>query len=418
MLPKGVSKVVYQTQRGKKTKYQVRISIKCWKFSKLVDKLDEAKKIVAIAKGADGKRRLQEYFMGVERDPLVTLDKAHKTLRDCLQDFAKAHYHKVEISEVERRNNKIVNSQIRSIVETKIDDREALKGLPPYMRESYGHVIQITFGKLYPEEMEVADITAFVNAKLEAGLKPQTINRYLTIIGCFFNSFYAHFGDEYKSLQDINPVPKAKSVLKRNKLKSTFVKRERRLSEYEEEAILEVLSRIRNKEMLWIPTVSLTTGMRRSEVIMLKAKNIKETIAIVENPKNGKQREVKTLGVSELLNELAKNKSPEERLFKLTIAGFKTNWGRAKEKLLRDYKISDIRFHDLRSEFISRILQIDLNEYAAAEIAGITNQPYFDRIYGTKLKKIDGVTTANIKDQVGHSSSNVTAGYARKLVKE
>ena len=112
---------------------------------------------------------------------------------------------------------------------------------------------------------------------------------------------------------------------------------------------------------------AIETGMRRSEILSLNWENIsfENKIATLEFTKNGSSRMVplSSLALAVLINQR------QERMpipFPINDNTFRLAWDRLRNRA----GITDLRFHDLRHEAISRFFEKGLSIAEVAAISG------------------------------------------------
>ena len=134
--------------------------------------------------------------------------------------------------------------------------------------------------------------------------------------------------------------------------------RERRLNDNELKYILN--HNFKNKNMNNIIELALETGMRRSEILSITKHDIKDTYIHLSNTKNGSPRNIPiTTKVREILN---KSILP----YSISCNALRLNWSR----MLKKAGITDLHFHDLRHEAISRFFEKGLSVPEVALISG------------------------------------------------
>ena len=194
--------------------------------------------------------------------------------------------------------------------------------------------------------------------RLETGVTKSTINRELTIMKKMFN-----LAIDWK-LTNENPVLKVKIFSEKDTMK------ERILSEEEEIKLL-----AESPEYLRpILIVALNTGMRRGEILNLRWKQVdlnKRRIK-VENTKSGKNRiiPINDYLFQELLKVMAQNgigdyvfPNPETgRPYREVKKSFKSACKRA--------EIDDLRFHDLRHTFATRLIESEVDLITVRDLLG------------------------------------------------
>ena len=137
--------------------------------------------------------------------------------------------------------------------------------------------------------------------------------------------------------------------------------RSRRLHEGEYESLMENLA----AEMRDVVDLALETGMRRSELLTIRAEDvsIENRVIRVISPKNGVDR---SIPMSERSLCLINARVGCSRLFNLTADTVTKAFSKACKKA----EISDLRFHDLRHEAISRLFELGLSVPQVASISG------------------------------------------------
>ncbi len=156
--------------------------------------------------------------------------------------------------------------------------------------------------------------------------------------------------------------------------------RNRRLTAEEEERLLAALDKYSNPMLRWIVRIALETGMRSSEISTLRRNQVDLTRRVVRlvNTKNASSRTVPLSATA-------------TRLFKEALANpirpidtdlvFFGEPGRDKKrrpynfnKIWMDHKkklgITDLHFHDLRHEAVSRLVEAGLSDQKVAAISG------------------------------------------------
>ena len=126
--------------------------------------------------------------------------------------------------------------------------------------------------------------------------------------------------------------------------------RERRLREGEYERLIAACSETKVWYLWPMIEIAIVTCMRRGEILSLEWKNIdfERSRALLPSTKNGRSRWVPlTPKVIELLERLPKE---DNSVFPITDVAVRQSW----DRLRRRAGITDLTFHDLRHEAISR----------------------------------------------------------------
>ena len=182
--------------------------------------------------------------------------------------------------------------------------------------------------------------------------------------------------------------------------------RNRRLKGSEEKRLLKACDQHSNPMLGWIVRLALETGMRQGEIETLTHDqvHVKRRIVNLTETKNGSARTVPlTKGAADVLKAAMDNPvQPEDT--PLIFFGepgrdgerrpytFKPAWFAA----LRSAKIIGLRFHDLRHEAVSRLVEAGLNDQEVAAVSGHKSMQMLKRY--THLRAEDLVSKL---DQIG-----------------
>ena len=114
--------------------------------------------------------------------------------------------------------------------------------------------------------------------------------------------------------------------------------------------------------------LAIETAMRRGELLDLRRAQVNLALRVVHlnQTKNGDSREVPLSRRAVLVLEELHARHQSERVFPLTGNSVRS----AFDRLLTRAGISDLRFHDLRHEAISRLFEKGLNPIEVATISG------------------------------------------------
>ena len=143
---------------------------------------------------------------------------------------------------------------------------------------------------------------------------------------------------------------------------------------------------------LW-PMIELAieTGMRRGELLSLEWKNIHldSHRLVLNTTKNGKARIVplttRARAILEQVNQV------NERVFPVTDVAVRQAW----ERLRASCEITDLTFHDLRHEAISRLFEKGLNVPEVASISGHQTPSQLFRYVQVKIPENAGKSIKN-----------------------
>ena len=156
--------------------------------------------------------------------------------------------------------------------------------------------------------------------------------------------------------------------------------RDRRLKKGEQERLLKACDQISNPMVSQIVRLAIETGMRKGELVSITRDqvDIKKRIVTLYDTKNGSTRSVPlTREATRVLKEALNNpvRPIDTNLVFFGEPGrdgvrrpfaFERAWYHA----LRKAKISGLRFHDLRHEAVSRLVEAGLSDQEVAAISG------------------------------------------------
>ena len=142
--------------------------------------------------------------------------------------------------------------------------------------------------------------------------------------------------------------------------------RERRLRTGEYEALRHAASYSRSWYLWPIVDIAIETAMRRSEILSLQWTNINfsKQRALLALTKNGRSRWVPLSQLA--LDHIKKAPRTTNLVFPITDVAFRQSWDRLRIRA----RISDLTFHDLRHESISRKFESGMNIPEVMAISG------------------------------------------------
>lgn len=218
------------------------------------------------------------------------------------------------------------------------------------------------------------------NPRTKKPLSPATVRLELSLLSNLFDICRIEWG-----YCDDNPV---KNVRK----PKTPPGRERRLTPREERQILRYCHGHQNMELYSIVVLALETAMRQGEILSLRWEhiNLKTRIAHLPDTKNGTRRDIPlSLAARDVLIRLGVQQ--RGNVFAYTSNGIKSTW----RFMLLKLGISDLHFHDLRHEAVSRLFELgtlDIMEISA--ISGHKSLSMLKRYTHLKaqrlVKKLEG----------------------------
>lgn len=212
-------------------------------------------------------------------------------------------------------------------------------------------------------------VAEYRDQRLADGKSPDTVRLELSLLSHLFTIAIKEWrlGLVYNPVMNIRkPAP--------------GVGRNRRLSADEESKLLKACDNYSNPMLGWIVRTGLYTGMRAGEITTLRRQQVdlKRRVVRLSNTKNGTDRtvplskeaaQVLTAALDHPIRPMDTdmifwgepgrdgNRRPYE---------FRMAW----KKIIRDTKIKNLRFHDLRHEAVSRLVEIGLGDQESAAISG------------------------------------------------
>lgn len=214
------------------------------------------------------------------------------------------------------------------------------------------------FGDKIVSRIRPRDIVAYKDKRREDGVSPKTINNELILLGHAFTIAM----NEWEWVNS-NPA----RMVSKEKVRNS---RTRWLNAAEEKKLLKA-------SPLWLSEIivfALHTGLRRGEILNLKWSDLdlqRRTLTIYEQ-KNGS---VDTLPINEVVTNLLieKNKFRSINcdyvfLNKKAKVIDGANLYRAYKKAVKKAGIDDLRFHDLRHSFATRLVQAGVEIYKVQKL--------------------------------------------------
>ncbi|HEX7936110.1 MAG TPA: integrase [Paraburkholderia sp.] len=267
------------------------------------------------------------------------------------------------------------------------------------------------FGDFKPSEITEYEINEFISALLKKGLKPISVQRYLTHISNVFKKI-RFLNPDLKSLR--NPVlDYDRDLLKEHG--NLVTKKPFRFSDEDRKKLFEELEKYPNPEMKWIIELMLFTALRRSEVVLLKWSQISENSIYLTHTKSGKPRTVYLIPqAKELLNSIPKRPN-DDRLFTYSVLGFDGSLVKFMERIGIKTKS-----HGFRKESISNFIEeIGAgNSLLIATFLGFANTKKLEETIEKEQALNPSLQTQkDVLKSVGHQNSSVTHSHYFSLKK-
>jgi integrase len=170
-------------------------------------------------------------------------------------------------------------------------------------------------------------------------------------------------------------IPIKENPLDKLKLKTNDNKRERRLQEGEYEKLVKAAQTRKNPLIEKVIIFAIETAMRRGEILNLKwdQVDLQRRSATILESKNGHSR---TIPLSTKVLEVLRSLDLDSNyVFPVSRDSLRMAWGR----LLQVAEITDLRFHDLRHEAVSRLFEKGLSIPEVSSVSGHRNVAMLSR---------------------------------------
>ena len=283
---------------------------------------------------------------------------------------------------LEQQQNGVIPREEKNVTLSRLwalYDSYARNNKKSYKNDKYTVKIILEYfgGGCIVQKITPADIEEFKEyLRTKRKVKNATINRYLETLSKIFS-----IGVDNEIISS-NPLKKVSKLREDNhKIRFLTIEEEKRLfTEIEKE--YEVIDKYTRQKKIIQPYLylkpiiitALQTGMRRGEIFNLKWSNIDFEYGIIEllDTKPGKARKIplsKTL--ENLLNSI-------EKLSEYVFVNPQTNQPYVNLKhsftsLIKNAKIEDFRFHDLRHTVATRLVEKGIDLLVVKEILGHSN---------------------------------------------
>lgn len=428
-LEKNVRVVPWKNKDGSKSvRYRVRIQRKGLKIDEYFADLEAANEFVRRARSEKGRDEItaeaaqksaaEQALREYEREP---------SLSWYLDQWANIHYpipqdpaEWAAMPEAIRHKIGVARSRVEVIKRVDVELPEAQYAAAPAL---FGPLIAAKFsrkkrfGLFKPSEITQKLALEYVRERKKT-VAAATAKRDVSALRSFFNT-----------LEDIDAALAAKltenpfeSASIRALLKGAEKRRAVRLSEFGEDAeerLIAALKACRNPAMGRIIGLALSTGMRRGEILALRWGQIKERYIqlAATATKSEKDRRVPLSDEAKAILASMERGDDAQRLFKYTRDGFKTNWQRARKRAGMKTDEETLRLHDLRHEFVSRMLEVIASPTALAAVVCGASVEHIRRQH-IEPEKARIASEGSIYDEeglrlaVGHADARMTQHYA------
>jgi integrase len=227
-------------------------------------------------------------------------------------------------------------------------------------------------GAIHSDEIKIVDLAKYRDERLKE-VSSSTIRREFVLLRHIFNIASREWG--YASLS---------KLFSNFKLPKETHHRVRRISSDELDAMWDALRSQRNPIYIHIAELALETGMRRSELLNIKIKDINNDLIEVKTSKSGYPRLVPLTDKAKNTIGPLEDNNPNMYLFDIKPNSLRLAWERARNKA----GLQDLRFHDLRHEAISRMLEKGLSIAEVATISGHRDYKTLFKYAHLEIRKI------------------------------
>ena len=237
-------------------------------------------------------------------------------------------------------------------------------------------------GQLNLTQITPTKIALFRDIRLSEGLSGATVVKDLNTLSHVIEIARKEWGYYLPN----NPV----KLIRKPQVSSHRI---RRLSVAEE---LKLLLAAKSSRSIMMPNIiifAIEAGMRLGEILGLEWQAIHQSIATLSDTKNGESREVPlSKKAMQAIKHIPKNINNPKIFWRwTTVSGFQSSW----QRVVKKSDISNLRFHDLRHEAISRFFEKGLNPMEVSAISGHKSMQVLKRYTHMKpsylLQKINGI---------------------------
>jgi len=254
--------------------------------------------------------------------------------------------------------------------------------------------LKVYFGKYSLAAINTEVVAAYRDERMKT-VRPATVRRGLALLGHLFSIAIL----EWRLGLVQNPVTNIRKPSPGNG-------RDRRLSAPEEKDLRAAVAEHSNPMLSWIFEIALETGMRSSEITCLRLGQVDVDRRIVRltDTKNDELRTVPlsmraTTVFSEAIANPIRPKDCNLIFFGEPGRDGKRrpyNFNKIWRNIKTDLGIADLRFHDLRHEAVSRLVEGGLSDQEVASISGHKSMQMLRRYTHLRaedlVKKLDAVS--------------------------
>lgn len=269
--------------------------------------------------------------------------------------WAKVQESKLRLGEYAPHDEKHTNSTVADMLVRYADEDVGKKRSADYERIMIRALLRTDLAQVRLSGISSRPFARYRDKRLRS-VGPAVVRRELVILQHMFETAIREWG--YTFLKNpISQVKKPKEPPSRN----------RRLEPHEEQLLFDGCNGSTVTYLKPIIVIALETGMRRGEILRIEHNHINESLRTLRIPitKNGHPRTIPLTGRA-LATLQGLSAAEDRRLFPVTPNAFRLSW----ERLRRRADITDLHFHDLRHEAISRFFEWGLSVAEVALISG------------------------------------------------
>ena len=266
--------------------------------------------------------------------------------------------HRIEVT-LDARDVGHESRVLGSLTLAQLIDRYLLEVVPHKRGANVEAYILRAFQRRWLAKLPLSELNRYAVVRYRderlAAVKAATVYRELGIIRHCLNIARVEWG-----------LPIDQNPLADISLPAIGAHRNRRLSEFEERRLLDAAQECRNPLIVPLIVVALETAMRQGELLRARWSELDEVRGELKIPitKNGYSRSIPL--TNRALATFLTLPSKEPRLFPTTASAVQQAWRRC----VRRAGISDLRFHDLRHEAVSRFIEMGLTIPEVGAISG------------------------------------------------
>lgn len=400
-LPKGISIIDWKNKDGtKQARYRVLINRKTLQVCKTFTDLDKAKEFLAYVN--DPEKYLRDKDQEIVNQ-LIGDFVNNPTMGFYINRYITKYLSAEPKNELEKRNQQAKKSHFNSILKSKVIKRAGPGGMFADLKDK-----EIYFKDLSILDLDDFVIDSFIREKLKQGRSKLSIGCYLTALNKFLSKFRFIDPEMDKKINYRTVNNYDKDLLKNGITKNVQIIDDETMGK-----IVRAMVETKNNQMFSIVFLSYFTGMRRSEIIYLTwgQVNFAENYVQLVHTKSGKPRRVYLNKEAMAIIESVDKRKDDPRLFTYSIAGF----GKVFSDLMKKYEFEHISFHQLRKNYISRMVkQYGMeNSLILAEIMGIANVSKLG-VYAEDIS-VNPTNQSQLLKQIGHSTPQITLNHYLKL---